>query len=135
MGKSTKTVTNEHINCSSQHETTFKAKKDLLPSLINISLFIGPLVSPYWHMVEWFRVPAKDCNEGVQAFLHLLLLFGKSFCCVHITFSRTFGYLSGNVLLNKLCFSPLTGNTKSRCFKGLCARVLIHGDGLTVIRC
>ena len=57
------------------------------------------------------------------------------FCCGHIKFSRTFGCLSGNVLLNKLCFTHLTGNTKSRCFKGLCARVLIHGDGLTVIRC
>ena len=116
-----------------------RQKKNLLPSLINISLFIGPLVSLYWHMVEWFRFLQRIAIKVSRHSCICCCCSERSFCCltscfscVHIKFSRTSGCLSGN----KLCFTGtcLTGNTKSRCFKGLCARVLIHGDGLTVIR-
>ena len=109
-----------------------------------ISLFIGPLVSLYWHMVEWFRFLQRTAIKVSRHSCICCCCSARSFCCltscfscVHIKFSRTSGCLSGNVVLNKLCCTGtcLTGNTKSRCFKGLCARVLIHGDGLPVISC
>jgi len=55
-------------------------------------------------------------------------------CCLHICFKypRTSGCLSGYVPWNKLCCSGLTGDTKSSRCKGLCARVLGRGVGLTV---